>query len=129
MASKTKYQKFNAKRETWSVAYNREIQPERAEKLKAMKESGELLQLFNLWMDEMSTESKVTRKHVADFGGGGSITCSEIGSKFKLYENGCAAIAYHDGTRLRFANAYVGENVKAEVWYVVNTKGEFVEVV
>ena len=49
-------------------------------------------------------------------------------SKFKAAEGGCAAIAYHDGTRVRFAVAYVGENVKADTWYSVNERGEFVEV-
>ncbi|MFV9175984.1 hypothetical protein [Serratia marcescens] len=46
-----------------------------------------------------------------------------------LGEDGCAVVPYHDGTRTRFAVAYVGENgIKANKPYAVNDNGEFVEV-
>ncbi|MEL5228191.1 hypothetical protein PTR07_19520, partial [Serratia nevei] len=46
-----------------------------------------------------------------------------------LGEGGCVVIPYHDGTRTRFAVAYVGENgIKANTPYAVNDNGEFVEV-
>ncbi|HHJ0461112.1 TPA: hypothetical protein ACQDQ8_004997, partial [Serratia marcescens] len=46
-----------------------------------------------------------------------------------LGEGACAVIPYHDGTRTRFAVAYVGENdIKANTPYTVNENGEFVEV-
>lgn len=56
------------------------------------------------------------------------IAASGIGAYFKVGKKGCAAIAYYDGSRVRFAIAYEGENVRADVWYSVNDKGEFVEV-
>ncbi|MEL5348130.1 hypothetical protein PTR23_25780 [Serratia nevei] len=46
-----------------------------------------------------------------------------------LGEDGCAVVPYHDGTRTRFAIAYVGENdIKANTPYTVNDNGEFIEV-
>ncbi|WP_226020239.1 hypothetical protein [Serratia symbiotica] len=46
-----------------------------------------------------------------------------------LGESSCAAIPYFDGTRTRFAIAYVGENgIKANTPYEVNSEGEFVEI-
>ncbi|ALX96091.1 hypothetical protein AV650_22235 [Serratia fonticola] len=50
-------------------------------------------------------------------------------SRIVLGEGGCAAVPYSDGTRTRFAIAYVGENgIKAKTAYSVNEAGEFVEV-
>ena len=45
---------------------------------------------------------------------------------FRLGAGGCASVPYHDGTRVRFAVAYAGENVEPGVWYSVNERGEFV---
>ncbi|MDR8492017.1 hypothetical protein OSC18_21245, partial [Serratia nevei] len=46
-----------------------------------------------------------------------------------LGEGGCVVIPYHDGTRTRFAVAYVGENdIEANTPYTVNDNGEFVKV-
>ncbi|QLH62277.1 hypothetical protein [Serratia symbiotica] len=46
-----------------------------------------------------------------------------------LGESSCAAIPYFDGSRTRFAIAYVGENgIKANTPYEVNSEGEFVEI-
>ncbi len=57
------------------------------------------------------------------------IASSGLGSKFSLGTGGCAAIPYRDeNKKVRFAVAYVGENIKADTWYQVNAKGEFVEV-
>ncbi|QIY81474.1 hypothetical protein [Chromobacterium violaceum] len=47
-----------------------------------------------------------------------------------LGEGGCAAIAYHDGTRNRFALAYVGENgIEAGVKYRLNDQHQFEAVI
>lgn len=56
------------------------------------------------------------------------IAASGIGAEIMVGPGGCAAIAYHDGSRVRFAIAYEGENVRAGIRYSVNGKGEFVEV-
>ena len=57
------------------------------------------------------------------------IASSGLDSKFSLGTGGCAAIPYRDeNKKVRFAVAYVGENIKADTWYQVNAKGEFVEV-
>ena len=64
---------------------------------------------------------------LAASGYGSTLAASGYGSKFILGENGCAAIAYWDGKRTRFAIAYVGENVEAGKWYRANERGEFVE--
>ena len=47
-------------------------------------------------------------------------------NSFRLGAGGCASAPYHDGTRVRFAVAYAGENVEPGVWYSVNERGEFV---
>ncbi|HGL3965158.1 TPA: hypothetical protein ACKEYL_002449, partial [Acinetobacter baumannii] len=57
------------------------------------------------------------------------IASSGLDSTFQIGKDGCAAIAYRDEQeKVRFAIAYEGENVKANTWYKVNVKGEFVEV-
>ncbi|MBU0414722.1 hypothetical protein [Acinetobacter baumannii] len=57
------------------------------------------------------------------------IASSGLDSTFQIGKGGCAAIAYQDEQeKIRFAVAYEGENVKANTWYKVNAKGEFVEV-
>jgi hypothetical protein len=56
------------------------------------------------------------------------VACAASVYRFKLGENGCICIPYHDGKRARFASAYVGENgIKAGVWYETNGAA-FVEV-
>jgi len=57
------------------------------------------------------------------------VAIAGIGSTVALGVGGCAAVPYHDGTRTRFATAYVGENVEAGRRYSVNNLGEFVEAV
>ena len=64
---------------------------------------------------------------LAASGNDSALAASGNGSRFTLGENGCAAIAYWDGKRTRFAVAYVGENVEAGKWYRANERGEFVE--
>lgn len=45
-----------------------------------------------------------------------------------LGKNGCAAIPYHDGTRIRFAIAYEGENgIQAGIKYTLSPDFRFVE--
>ena len=57
------------------------------------------------------------------------VASAGLGSTFKLGKSGCAAIPYRDGNgKVRFANAYVDENIEADTWYRVNAKGEFIKV-
>ena len=46
----------------------------------------------------------------------------------KLAQNGAIALAWWDGTRPRIAVGYVGEELKADTWYRLDDKGNFVEV-
>lgn len=57
--------------------------------------------------------------------GAGSVICSSGSVQtFTLGEGGCAALAYHDGTRMRFAIFYAGENgVQAGVIYRLSAQG------
>lgn len=56
------------------------------------------------------------------------VAAADVVCKIVLGEGGCAAIAYQDGDRTRFAVAYVGENgIEAGIAYTVNEKGEFVK--
>ena len=57
------------------------------------------------------------------------VAAAGIGATVSLGANGCAAGAYYDGKRFRFALAYVGENVEAGKRYRVNSSGQFEEVV
>ena len=57
------------------------------------------------------------------------VAAAGIGATVSLGANGCAAVAYYDGKRFRFAFAYVGENVEAGKRYRVNSSGQFEEVV
>jgi hypothetical protein len=61
-------------------------------------------------------------------GAGSVIASSGLSARVRAGEFGAVAVAYHDGTRTRFAVGYVGENIKALTWYSVNAAGEFVEV-
>jgi hypothetical protein len=56
------------------------------------------------------------------------IACAGHSSRIKAGTNGAVAVAWHDGTRARFAVGYVGENIKENTWYSVNSSGDFVEV-
>ena len=56
------------------------------------------------------------------------IACAGLSARIKSGTNGAVAVAWHDGTRARFAVGYVGENIKENTWYAVNGSGEFVEV-
>ncbi|ENX00853.1 hypothetical protein F900_01837 [Acinetobacter modestus] len=57
------------------------------------------------------------------------IASSGLGSHFSLGQGGCAAFPYRDEqNKVRFAVAYVGENVEANTWYQVNAQGEFIKV-
>lgn len=50
------------------------------------------------------------------------------GARVRSGESGAVAMAYHDGTRVRFAVGYVGEGLRALTWYELDERGEFVEV-
>ncbi|MCW1921289.1 hypothetical protein OKA05_01920 [Luteolibacter arcticus] len=50
-------------------------------------------------------------------------------SRAKAGTNGAIALAWHDGTRIRVAVGYVGENgIEADTWYQVSEAGELVKV-
>ena len=55
------------------------------------------------------------------------IACAGSVLKFKAAEGSCISALWHDGNRTRFAVGYVGENIKADVWYTISETGEFVE--
>ena len=59
-------------------------------------------------------------------GENGVVAAAGRDNGFRLGAGGCASVPYHDGTRVRFAVAYAGENVEPGVWYSVNERGEFV---
>ena len=48
-------------------------------------------------------------------------------SRAKAGPNGAIALAWHDGQRPRIAVGYVGETLKADTWYQLDGKGNFVE--
>jgi len=50
------------------------------------------------------------------------------GAKVRAGDGGAVAVAYHDGSRTRFAVGYVGEGLKPLTWYSVDERGAFVEV-
>jgi Ca2+-binding RTX toxin-like protein len=54
------------------------------------------------------------------------VACAGSVIEFTLGEGGCIAVPYRDGTRTRFAVAYVGENgIDAGVKYRLNERHEF----
>ena len=59
-------------------------------------------------------------------GENGVVAAAGRENSFRIGAGGCASVPYHDGTRVRFAVAYAGENVEPGVWYSVNERGEFV---
>lgn len=59
-------------------------------------------------------------------GENGVVAAAGRENSFRIGAGGCASAPYHDGTRVRFAVAYAGENVEPGVWYSVNERGEFV---
>ena len=60
--------------------------------------------------------------------GDGSLVMGAYSSRAKAGPNGAIALAWHDGTRPRIAVGYVGEELKADTWYRLDDKGNFVEV-
>ncbi|EEC0863885.1 hypothetical protein AHY58_002117 [Salmonella enterica subsp. enterica] len=62
-------------------------------------------------------------------GKGSVVACAGSVEHIVLGENGCAAVPWHDGERIRIAVAYVGENgIEANTPYYVNDEGQFVKV-
>ena len=79
--------------------------------------------------DASSLAASGNDSSLAASGNDSSLAASGLGSTVTMGPGGCAAVAYHDGARVRFAVAYVGEDgIEAGVTYRVNGKGEFVEV-
>ena len=79
--------------------------------------------------DASSLAASGNDSRLAASGNASSLAASGLGSTVTMGPGGCAAVAYHDGARVRFAVAYVGEDgIEAGVTYRVNGKGEFVEV-
>ena len=60
--------------------------------------------------------------------GDGSLVMGAYNSSAKAGQNGAIALAWHDGERPRIAVGYVGEDLKADTWYRIDDKGNFVEV-
>ncbi|ENP9830483.1 hypothetical protein ACEJ88_003537 [Salmonella enterica] len=59
-------------------------------------------------------------------GNGSVVACAGSIERIVLGENGCASVPWHDGTRIRIAVAYVGENgIEANTPYYVNDEGQF----
>ncbi|EHO6498310.1 hypothetical protein KJM25_003232 [Salmonella enterica] len=59
-------------------------------------------------------------------GNGSVVACAGSVGRIVLGEGGCASVPWHDGTRIRIAVAYVGENgIEANTPYYVNNKGQF----
>ncbi|EKD5379880.1 hypothetical protein OR392_000954 [Salmonella enterica subsp. enterica serovar Anatum] len=54
------------------------------------------------------------------------VACASDIECIVLGEGGCASVPWHDGTRIRIAVAYVGENgIEANTPYYVNDEGQF----
>jgi hypothetical protein len=52
-----------------------------------------------------------------------------INSKSKAAADGCIALMWRDkeNERPRLSVGYIGENLKADTWYAVDEKGNFIE--
>ena len=60
--------------------------------------------------------------------GDGSLVMGAYNGRAKAGPNGAIALAWYDGTRPRIAVGYVGETLKADTWYRLDDKGNFMEV-
>ena len=56
-----------------------------------------------------------------------SLVTGAYNSRAKAGPTGAVALAWHDGQRPRIAVGYVGETLKADTWYQLDGKGNFVE--
>jgi len=56
------------------------------------------------------------------------IACADSVHHFRVGPRGCIAVPWHDGSRIRFATLYEGEQIKAGVWYALNRRGEPIEI-
>ena len=78
--------------------------------------------------DDSRLASSGNYSRLASSGDDSVITISGLKGSFKLAKGGCAAVAYKDeSNKTRFAVAYVGENIEADIFYSVNEKGEFIK--
>ncbi|EKP7188599.1 hypothetical protein P3986_000871 [Salmonella enterica] len=63
---------------------------------------------------------------IAATGNRSVVACASGIERIVLGEGGCASVPWHDGTRIRIAVAYVGENgIEANTPYYVNDEGQF----
>ena len=59
--------------------------------------------------------------------GSNSLVMGAYNGRAKAGPNGAIALAWYDGQRPRIAVGYVGETLKADTWYQLDGKGNFVE--
>ena len=64
--------------------------------------------------------------HLASSGDDATIAAAAKDCVAKAGPNGAIALAYHDGTRMRFSVGYVGEGLDADTWYRIDNAGQFV---
>lgn len=86
------------------------------------------------WMQRLAASGYAARiaasgddARLAASGEDAVVACAGMAATVCLGPGGCAAVAYHDGERTRFAIAYVGEGgIEAGVTYRVTSDGRFV---
>ncbi|EAA8933928.1 hypothetical protein EA033_23835 [Salmonella enterica] len=76
--------------------------------------------------DDAQIGSSGNNARITATGNGSVVACAGSVGRIVLGEGGCASVPWHDGTRIRIAVAYVGENgIEANTPYYVNNKGQF----
>ncbi|QMI05052.1 protein YdhT [Citrobacter sp. RHB25-C09] len=89
--------------------------------------NGDLTQIVNFGASAKIANSG-DNVHIVCTGENAAIASTGIIDSFILGPGGCAALAYHDGERMRFAVAVEGENgIRAGVKYRLNAQHQFVE--
>lgn len=89
--------------------------------------NGDLAQLV-CFGDSAHVANSGNNVHIICNGENAAIASTGSVDAFVLGPGGCAALAYHDGNRMRFAVAIEGENgIRAGVKYRLNAQHQFVE--
>ena len=82
------------------------------------------------WIEETMAATKGgeagNAAHLASSGDDATIAAAAKDCVAKAGPNGAIALAYHDGTRMRFSVGYVGEGLDADTWYRIDNAGQFV---